>query len=154
MRPALLPAVAIVTILAATPGAGAGGAHDPAPPPAADTDDRTPAQRMNARFPQKVRVGDLLGLPVQDVDDRILGTVTDVARTADGGIVLVMPEGGFLWRAGRPVAIPIETVEILARHLNLIDIPRDAVPKLPTWDTAQGTPIARDDIIRVAVGRR
>jgi hypothetical protein len=109
---------------------------------------------MNARFPQQVRVGDLIGLPVQDEDDRVLGYVTDVVRKPDGRIVLVMPEGAWLWRSGRPVPIPIETVAILARHLNLLDIPRDEVPKLPTWDSAQGSPIARDDTIRIAIGRR
>jgi len=158
MRTAFTPtlsAVAIaMTAAAATTGAGAAGPHGAAPPPVADADGRTPEERMNARFPQKVRVGDLIGLPIQDIDDRILGNVTDVARTPDGRIVLVMPEGGFLWRQGRPVPIPIETVAILARHLNLIDIPREDVPKLPTWDAAEGSPIARDDIIRIAVGRR
>lgn len=154
LMPLLLLAVGIAAIPAATPGARSAGAHTEAPPAVADADGRTPEQRMNARFPQKVRVGDLVGLPVQDIDDRILGYVTDVVRRPDDRIVLVMPEGGFLWRQGRPVPIPIETVEILARHLNLIDIPREDVPGLPTWDIAQGTPIARDDIIRIAVGRR
>jgi hypothetical protein len=130
-----------------------GGAHTQAQEPATP-DARTPEERMNARFPQKVRVGDLIGIPVQDYDDRILGYVTDVVRKPDGKIVLVMPEGGWLWRSGRPVPIPIETVAILARHLNLLDIPRADVPKLPTWDQADGSSIDRNDVIRIAIGRR
>jgi len=143
--------LAAIATIAAIP-ARAAGAHSEAAP--ASDDGRTPEQRMNARFPQKVRVGDLVGLPVQDVDDRILGYVTDVVRTQGGKIVLVMPEGGCLWRPGRPVPIPIETVAILARHLNLLDIPRDDVPKLPTFEPAAGSPIGRDDIIRIAIGSR
>jgi hypothetical protein len=142
-------------LLATLPGYAAGPTGDARPQGqhAPDADERTPEERMNARFPQKVRVGDLIGIPVQDYDDRILGYVTDVARKPDGKIVLLMPEGGWL-RLRRPVPIPIETVAILARHINLLDIPREDVPKLPTWDPAQGSPIDRNEIIRIAIGRR
>ncbi|MFH1557104.1 MAG: PRC-barrel domain-containing protein, partial [Pseudomonadota bacterium] len=98
--------------------------------------------------------GDLIGIPIQDFDDRILGYVTEVARKPDGAIVLVMPEGGWFGCGGRPVPIPIETVAILARHINLLDIPREDVPKLATWDPAQGTPIQKNDIIRIVISRR
>lgn len=152
MRILVLPVLLTATLVLAAPARAAGAHADAAPLPQADG--RTPEQRMNARFPQKVRAGDLVGLPVQDVDDRILGYVTDVIRRPDGRIVLVMPEGGLPWRAGRLVPIPIETVAILARHLNLLDIPREEVPRLPTWDPKEGAPIARDDIIRIAIGSR
>jgi hypothetical protein len=136
-------------IYAAGPSGGAHSQGQQAP-----TGNGTPEARMNARFPQKVRVGDLVGLPVQDHDDRILGYVTDVARTSADRIVLVMPEGGWFGRGGRPVPIPIEAVAILARHLNLLDIPRQDVAKLSTWNAADGRPVDRNEIIRVAIGRR
>jgi hypothetical protein len=153
-RVTLIPLFAL--FLATLPGYAAGptGGARTQDQHAPDADERTPEERMNDRFPQKVRVGDLIGIPVQDYDDRILGYVTDVVRKPDGKIVLVMPEGGWLWRADRPVPIPIETVAILARHINLLDIPREAVPKLPTWDPAQGSPIDRNEIIRIAIARR
>jgi PRC-barrel domain len=154
MRPSVLPAL-FALLLATIPAQAAGptGAHTQGPAAPAE-DERTPEERMNARFPQKVRVGDLVGIPIQDEDDRILGYVTDVVRKPDGRIVLVMPEGAWFGRGGRPVPIPIETVAILARHLNLLDIPRAEVPKLPTWDPAQGRSIGSDDMIRIALGRR
>ncbi len=155
IRPVALPAL-LTFFLATFPahaGGPPGGAHTQGQQ-APETVEQTPEQRMNARFPQKVRVGDLIGLPVQDYDDRILGYVTDVVRKPDGGIVLVMPEGGWLWRRGRPVPIPIETVAILARHINLLDLAREDVPKLPTFDQAEGSSIDRNDIIRIALGRR
>jgi hypothetical protein len=155
MRPSVLPALfALLLIASPVYAAGpVGGAHTQGPP-ATPGDERTPEERMNSRYPQKVRVGDLIGIPIQDEDDRVLGYVTDVVRKPDGKIVLVMPEGAWLWRSGRPVSIPIETVAILARHINLLDIPREDVQKLPTWDPAQGRPVDRDDIIRIAIGRR
>jgi PRC-barrel domain len=151
------PSLALFAFLLATMPAHAagttGGAHtqgQQTPGPG----EQTPEERMNARFPQKVRVGDLLGIPIQDDDDRILGYVIDVVRKPDGKIVLVMPQGAWFGRGGRPVPIPIETVAILARHINLLDIPREDVPNLPTWDKAQGSSLDRNEIIRIAVSRR
>lgn len=146
----------LAVLLAFAPAHGAGpaaGAHGEGQPASGD-DGRTPEERMNARFPQKVRVADLIGLPVQDHDDRILGYVADVARTSAGRIVLVMPEGAWFGRGGRPVPIPIETVAILARHLNLLDIARADVPALPTWNATDGRSLDKDETIRIAIGRR
>ncbi len=154
MRPVTLPrlfALLLATLPAHAAGPG-GGAHTQAQE-ASQSDARTPEERMNARFPQKVRVGDLIGIPVQDYDSRILGYVTDVVRKPDGKIVLVMPEGAWFWRRGRPVPIPIEAVAIVARHVTLLDIPREDLPKLPPWDPAQGGPIDRSEIIRLAIDR-
>src|SRR5262249_3312722 len=146
-------ALVLATPPARAAGPAEGGAHTQAQEPAAP-DARTPEERMNARFPQKVRVGDLIGIPVQDYDSRVLGYVADVVRKADGKVVLVMPEGGWwFWRRARPVPIPIETVGIVARHVTLLDIPREDLPKLPTWDPAQGSSIERNEIIRLAIGR-
>ncbi|MEZ0212570.1 MAG: PRC-barrel domain-containing protein [Xanthobacteraceae bacterium] len=128
-----------------------GGAHTQ---PGPEADSLTPQQRMDRRFPQKVRVGDLAGLPMQDYDDRILGYVRQVVRTADGRVVLVMPFGGWFGHGGRPVGVPLETVAILARHINVLDIPREDFASLPTWQDGAGTPIPADDIIRIAISRR
>jgi hypothetical protein len=128
-----------------------GGAHTQ---PLLQADGLTPQERMNRRFPQKIRVGDLIGLPMQDHDDRVLGHVREVVRTPDDRIVLVMPYGGFLGYGSRPVGVPIETVAILGRHLNVLDISREAFPALPTWASSEGKPIPADDIIRIAISRR
>lgn len=129
-------------------------------PPHANTqagpaeDDLTPAERMAERFPQKVRVGDLVGLPLLDFDDRTLGYVREVARTPEGGIVLVVPVGGWFGHGGRPVAVPLETVAILGRQIALLDIPRAELPQRTTWAPKDGAPIAGDEIIRIAITRR
>src|ERR1700694_40 len=47
-------------------------------------------ERMNRRFPQPVRVGDLIGLPVLDDRASTLGFVRQVVRTAAGKTVLVV----------------------------------------------------------------
>src|SRR5580658_3080047 len=53
----------------------------------------TPEERMNRRFPQRVLVGDLLGDPLLDDDNRTLGRVEKVVRTHDGKVVLVTTFG-------------------------------------------------------------
>lgn len=109
---------------------------------------------MNRRFPQKVRVGDLIDLPLQDYDDRVLGHVTEVTQDKNGKIGLIVSHcDWFLWDC-RQVRVPIETVVILARHLNLMDIKRDDFLNLATWSDPEETRIAPDQIIRIGIGRR
>jgi hypothetical protein len=128
-----------------------GGAHTQPQP---ETDGLTPEERMNRRFPQKVRAGDLRGLPLLDYDDRTLGHVTEVARTSHGGIVLVSRYGGWFGHGGRLVGIPIETVAILARQLNVLDIPQEGFPSLPDWKEADGVAISDAAVICIAISRR
>src|SRR5262249_18406497 len=69
------------------------GAHSPAgSTPTVDA--TTPEARMQRRFPQDVRVGDLIGLPVLDGYHQTLGRVRQVVRTPDGKIKLIVAYGG------------------------------------------------------------
>jgi hypothetical protein len=129
-----------------------GGAHTEVIP--SPGDNLTPEERMNRRFPQKVRVGDLIGLPLQDYDDRVLGHVTEVTQGKNGKIGLIVSHCGWLFWNCREVRVPIETVVILGRHLNLMDIKRDDFLKLATWSDPQQIEIAPDQIIRIGLGRR
>jgi len=111
-------------------------------------------ERMRRRFPQAVRVGDLIGLPVLDDDSRILGHVTRVVRTPQGKIKLIVAYGGFLGWGRRPVAVPIEAVGILGRQLASLDMPPKDYAAAPTWRDTGDTAVANDDSVRVALARR
>jgi hypothetical protein len=119
---------------------------------AADT--ITPEQRMNRRWPQNVRVGDLLGLALIDYDNRILGHVKEVVRTHEGKIVLVTTYGSWFGWGGRPVGVPLETVAILGRQIGVLDIDRKDFPSLPTWQGTDATGISPDETIRIAIAKR
>ncbi|MGA2895950.1 MAG: PRC-barrel domain-containing protein [Xanthobacteraceae bacterium] len=119
--------------------------------------------RMQARFPQPVRVGDLVGLPLLDDSHRTLGHVREVIRTKEGRIKLIVAYGGWFgssWDA-RLVAVPIEVVAIRGRELASVDMPRSDYAAAPTWHglgqgTGQGTDaetLPRDTTIRIALGR-
>lgn len=110
--------------------------------------------RMQKRFPQAVRVGDLIGLPVEDDDSRTLGYVRRVVRTPQGKIKLVVAYGGVLGWGTRLVAVPIEVVGIFGRQLASLDMPRQEYAKASTWRDTGDSVIPDDESIRVALARR
>lgn len=137
------------------------GSHDPtAVKEGKDGDDElAPEQKMRKRFPQQVRVGDLLGLAVLDDDDSTIGYVRDVVRSTDGKISLIVPYSAwFGWApvnwGKRPVAVPIEVVAILARQLDALDMSRDDFDDADTWTPDQGKPIPPEEKTLIALGRR
>ena len=113
-------------------------------------------ERMNRRFPQPVRVGDLIGLPVLDDRSSTLGFVRQVVRTAAGKTELIVSYsrwfGWFGW-FGRPVAVPIEVVGIEGRQLASLDMPRSEYAAAPTWQGQGATALPDDATIRIALAR-
>ena len=173
MRNRSVLALLAVALIAAAPGTQAqdtpgllpvvvaeGGAHsDPqvAPAKAATDDDEenlSPEEKMRRRFPQPVRVGDLIGLPLLDWDDSTLGYVRHVVRTPEGKIQLIVNQGRLFGWGGRLVQVPIEVVAILARQIDLLDISREEFRATPVWSAAATQPIPPDEMITIAITRR
>ena len=146
-----------IFLLACTPvaswaGGAPGAAHtEVVPDPNSSI---TLEEKMNRRFPQKVRVGDLIGLPMLDYDDRTMGRITEVVRTTDGKIELISTCCGYFDWNRHQVAVPIETVAILARQIDVLDISRENFFKLASWSGGDNTPLGADETIRIAIGRR
>jgi hypothetical protein len=113
----------------------------------------TPEQRMQARFPQPVRVGDLIGRPVLDDSARSLGTVRKIVRTGNNKIEVIVDYDGFLGFGTRPVAVPIEVLGIAGRHLSSLDMPRSEYAAAPTWQNAKAQTLPDDTTIKVALAR-
>jgi len=147
MHTSMLPRVA-ATVALLTVIAGLQPAATQAPAEA------SPEQRMQRRFPQPVRVGDLIGLPVLDFDDRTLGYVQSVVRTPAGKVVLIVPYGGVLGWGRRPVALPIEVVAIAGRQLAALDMTRAELDAAPAWSDPQARVLAASEIIRIGLYRR
>lgn len=123
----------------------------------------SPEEKMSRRFPQPVRVGALIGLPVLDDNDSTIGYIRDVVRTPAGKIELVVPYGRwFGWvKLGGPfdwgrrlVGVPIETVAILARQVDAIDMPLEMFDKAPIFAAGQNTSIGREETVKIALGHR
>lgn len=131
----------------------AAGAHDPSAEPEV-WETLTPEQRMQRRWPQPVKVGFLIGLPVLDWDDSTLGHVRKVVRTGDGKIQLIVDYGGWLTWKKKPVAVPIETVAILARQINALEFMPEDFEKAPAWSDSAAQELAGDTTIQIAISRR
>ena len=114
----------------------------------------SPEEKMQRRYPQPVRVGDLIGLPVLDDGDRTLGRVKSVVRTPEGKIQLIVPFGGFLGWGQRLVAVPIEVVAIAGRQLAALDMTRAQFDAAPAWSEALSRPIPPGNSIRIGLYRR
>jgi hypothetical protein len=161
LRFATATVAALIIVVGMQPAAAAGGSGRPAlvlaagpaasqPAPAT----LTPEQKMQRRYPQPVKVGDLIGLPVLDHKDRTLGYVQSVVRTEAGKIRLVVPYGGFLGWGRRPVAVPIEVVAIAGRQLAALDMTRAEFDAAPAWSDPRSRNLPATETIRIGLYRR
>lgn len=114
----------------------------------------TPEERMERRWPQPVRIGDLIGLPLLDYFDRTLGRVKIVDRTTAGKIRLVVEHGVWLGLSRRRVAVPLEVVAIAGRQLALLDISREDFFLAPPWGSNESQELPANDMTRIALYRR
>jgi len=110
-------------------------------------------ERYLKRFPQPVRVGDLIGLPVLDEQASTLGTVRQVVRTADGNIRLIVSYSRWWGWFGHPVAVPLEVVGIAGRQLFSLDMDPDEYAEAPIWQDTNATVLPADATIRIALAR-
>jgi hypothetical protein len=112
------------------------------------------AAKAARRFPQPVRVGDLIGRDVLEPKERqsVLGRVVAVRRGEDGGVDMLVRSGGVLGIGGRVVAVPIEAMALLGEHVALMDITPDQLAKLPAAPD-RGQDVPADEMIRVGLVR-
>lgn len=115
---------------------------------------QTAQEKMQRRFPQPVRVGDLVGLPVLDERDVTIGRISQVVRDDRGNILLILPYGDWTTWRKRPVAVPVEVVAMLGRQVAAIDMPRAEFDKAPDWTDRPAAVLGPDAVIRVALTRR
>jgi hypothetical protein len=110
-------------------------------------------ERMLKRFPQPVRVGDLIELPVLKENASTLGHVRQVVRTPKGSIELIVSYSKLWGWFGRPVAVPIEVVGIEGLQLVSLDMDEQEYARAPTWQENDTTALSNDATIRIALAR-
>ena len=115
----------------------------------------SPAERPARRFPQPVRVGDLVDREILEPREAqpVIGHVAALARRPDGGADVVIRLGGWLGLGTRDVAVPLEAVGLLGEHVALLDVTPDQARALPRLDLASAPVIARDAVIRVGLAK-
>jgi PRC-barrel domain len=107
------------------------------------------------RFPQPVRVGDLLGRevlrPVESQD--VLGRVHGLVRDPDGRIMVVVDFGGFLGFGARPIAVPVDAMVLLGQDMEIVAFTPEQLRQFPTFSPTGTTGVANDSIIKVGLAK-
>ncbi len=146
MRPRdwMLIAAALATCAAGTPGMVPVSPAPGAPP-------YTGAAAL--RFPQPVRVGDLIDRQVlQPIEaQHVLGRVAAIVRAQDGGIAMLVRFGGFLGFGTRLIDVPIDTVALLGEYVAVMDLTPAQLAALPTANETGLTALPPDTIIRMGL---
>ena len=144
--PLLLAALVLGTLVL---GAPAARAQQPAPPGMA------PAEAAARRWPQPVRVGDLLRRRIlRPLESQpTLGWVHDVVERTDGRIDVVVDYGGVFGFFTRPIAVPVEAMVLLGQFMEIVDFTPAELDAFKTFDPAGTMPLGPDRTIRVGLAR-
>ena len=94
-----------------------------------------PAVFAAKRFPQPVRVGDLIHRKVlQPLESRpLLGRVVGVIEVDGGGKAIVIKFGGTWGFGGRDIAVPLDTMVLVGAELEVLDLTPEQLRNLPTY---------------------
>jgi hypothetical protein len=113
------------------------------------------AESAAMRFPQSVRVGNLLGRevlrPVESQD--VLGRVRRVVRDKNGQIMVVIDFGGFLGFGSRPIAVPIDAMVLLGQDMEIAAFTPKQLQQFPTFSPSGTTDVSDNTIIKVGLAK-
>ncbi len=117
-----------------------------------------PVQRSEvarARYPQPVRVGDLIGRQVlEDVpQQRVLGRVAGVLRDAEGRVSILVDCCGILGIGIRRVSLSSDTMTLLGQFVVARGFDHQLLAVLPQASPKPDELLPAEAIIRVGLGR-
>jgi hypothetical protein len=140
--------VAVSWVIAESAVAQGAVTQEPAPPSA------SLAAVAAHRFPQPVRVGDLIGRRVlEPLETRpVLGHVFRVVKSPAGDEI-VMRYGGFLGFGGRYIAVPTDAMALLGSELEVLDFTPVQLNAFPTYTGVGAAPLGANDTIRMGLAR-
>ena len=121
------------------------------PPPAGMSLSKSAAMR----FPQPVRVGDLLHRDVlEPVESQVLlGTVKNVVREPDGQIDVVVNYGGLLGIGARPIAVPVEAMVLVGDVMEIVAYKPWQLRHFPTFVPGRTTFVDPNETIKVGLAK-
>ena len=113
------------------------------------------AESAAMRFPQSVRVGDLLGRdvlrPVESQD--VLGYIHRLVRDNEGQIMVEIDFGGFWGFGSRLIAVPVDAMVLLGQDMEVVAFTPEKLTRFPTFSPSGTTPIAEDAVIKVGLAK-
>jgi len=113
------------------------------------------AQSTAMRFPQPVRVGDLLHRlvlrPVESQD--ILGRVHAILRNDQGQIVVILNIGGVYGYGGRLIAVPVDAMVLLGQDMEVVAYTPAQLAQFPTFVSQDAQPVPDDTTIKIGLAK-
>ena len=149
-------ACALLLALATAVGPHRGAyAQSPAPGGMSPPPGMTLAESAAMRFPQPVRVGDLLQRNVLEPveSQNLLGTVRQVVRSSDGTLAVVIAFGGLLGFRTRPIAVPVDAMVLLGQAMEVVAYTPDQMRRFPTFSPAGTSIVPENSIIKVGLAK-
>ena len=103
------------------------------------------------RFPQPVRVGDLIHRTVLEPVEsrRILGHVKQVV-SLDGGSAVVMTFGGFLGLGAHNIAVPLDAMVLVGTELEVLDFTPQQLEQFPIYN-GSGAVLGAEETVRMGL---
>jgi hypothetical protein len=113
------------------------------------------AEAAARRFPQPVRVGDLLQRQVLQPRESqpTLGWVQQVVKQPDGAVEIIVDYGGRFRFLNRPIAVPVEAMTLLGQYMEIVDFTPGELDKFKTFDGTGATKLPPDSIIKIGLAR-
>ena len=113
------------------------------------------AEASARRFPQPVRVGDLIGRTVlRPLESQpVLGHVKQVVWTGDGTVDVVLDYGGLLGFGGRLIAVPADAMVLLGAQMEVVDFTPKQLDGFATFNGSGVMAVPLQDSIRVGLAR-
>ena len=146
-----LVAAAAILLLAV----GTASAQSPTPGGMPPPPGMSMATSAAMRFPQPVRVGDLLQRdvirPVESQD--FVGTVEQIVRDPDGTLAAVIDLGGFLGFGSRPISVPVDALVLLGKVVEVDAYTPAQLRRLPTFSAGSAAPLSPDTVIKVGLAK-
>jgi hypothetical protein len=107
------------------------------------------------RFPQPVRVGQLLGRVVlQPVESQtVLGHVRAVVRDSQGQEMVVMNFGGFLGFGSRLIAVPLDAMVLVGEAMEVAAFTPQQLRRFATFTPPGTTPVPAETVVKVGLAK-
>ena len=107
------------------------------------------------RFPQPIRVGQLLGRVVlQPVESQtVLGHVRRIVRDDQSQVMVVISFGGFLGFGSRLIAVPLDAMVLLGEAMEVAAFTPQQLRGFATFTPAGTTPVPDDTVVKVGLAK-
>ena len=113
-------------------------------------------EQSNAmRFPQPVRIGQLIGRVVlQPVESQtVLEHVRAVVRDTQGQMLVVVSFGGFLGLGSRLIAVPLDAMVLLGDAVEVAAFTLSQLRDFATFTASGSTPVPPDTVVKVGLAK-